>query len=94
MTLLDLEHVLQQSVLAMLIIVVKLVLAAIIKSHSFTTVHVNILLVTRLSFISCVSILIRLIREERPKLSSLSCVRHAWSFSSETADATLRMMRD
>ena len=94
MTLLDLEHVLQQSVLTVLIIVVKLVLAVVIKSHSFTTVHVNILLVTRLSFISCVGILIRLIREERPKLSSLSSVCHARSFSSETTDASLRMMRD
>ena len=93
MTLLNLEHVLQQTVLVMFIIVLKLVPTIIIESDSFAIVHINILLVTCMGFIS-VSVLIRLLREERTKLSSLGSVRHAGSFSSETADASLGMMRD
>ena len=87
MTLLNLEHVFQQTVLVMFIIVLKLVPTIVIESDSFATIHIYILLIS-------VSVLIRLLREERPKLSSLSSLCHAWSFSSEIADASLRMMRD
>lgn len=90
MTLLNLEHVLQQTVLVMFIIVLELAPTVIVESHSFATVHIDILLVTCLGL--SVSVLIRLLREERPKLSSLSSVRHTRSFSSETADASLRVM--
>ena len=58
MTLLNLEHVLQQTILIVFIIVLKLALTIVIKSHSFATVHVNILLVTSLSLISTVCVLI------------------------------------
>ena len=94
MTLLNLEHVLQQTILVMFIIILELARTVVVKSHSFATVHINILLVNCLGFISSVSVLIRLLREERAKLGSLSSVRHTRSFSSETADATLRMMWD
>ena len=87
MTLLNLEHVLQQTVLVMFIIVLKLVPTIVIESDSFATIHIYILLIS-------VSVLIRLLREERAKLSSLSSLCHAWSFSSEIAYASLRMMRD
>ena len=87
MTLLNLEHVLQQTVLVVFIIVLKLVPTIVIESDSFAAVHIYILLIS-------VSVLIRLLREERAKLSSLSSLCHAWSFSSEITDASLRMMRD
>ena len=92
MTLLNLEHVFQQTVLVMFIIVLELAPTVIVESYSFATVHINILLVTCLGL--SVSVLIRLLREERAKLSSLSSLCHAWSFSSEITDASLRMMRD